>query len=104
MANNLTHRDKETLLNLFRKHREITLVYLFGSRAKGTSKNGSDIDLAIMNRGVSESVVRKLMGELEESSLPYLVDIVRYHDLNHDALKAHIDRVGMEIYNRNKDT
>jgi predicted nucleotidyltransferase len=56
----LTERDRITIERIFKKYPEITQVHLFGSRAKGTFKRGSDIDLAIITETVSEETILKL--------------------------------------------
>ena len=68
-----------------------------GSRAKGTHKFGSDIDLAIMSAGVSDKTIRNIKAEIEESSLPYFVDITNFTTLNHKELAEHIQRVGVPL-------
>jgi predicted nucleotidyltransferase len=100
MGNGLTNRDIETILGIFRKYPEVTRVYLFGSRAKGTHKPGSDVDLAIMNQGVSTETVCRIKGELEERSLPYSVDLVSYPDVTHEEFRKHIETVGVEFYRK----
>lgn len=98
MNNGLTKRDLDSIVGIIRRYPEVLLVHLFGSRAKGTFKAGSDIDLAIMNEGVSASTVAKLKADFEESSLPYLVDLVYYPTLRHAEMRDHIDRVGVLLY------
>lgn len=94
----LTQRDVQTLSEIFRKFPEIKIVYLYGSRAIGTYKQGSDIDLAIMNEDVSEKVIRAVKAEVEDSSLPYFVDITNFPMLTHKELAEHIQRVGIPFY------
>ena len=93
----LTQRDLQTLLGIFNKFQEVERVYLYGSRAKGTHKFGSDIDLAIMSAGVSDKTIRNIKAEIEESSLPYFVDITNFTTLNHKELAEHIQRVGVPL-------
>lgn len=93
----LTTRDMKTIQNILKKYPIVKKVNVFGSRAKGNFKKGSDIDLAIMNESVSEDVILKLITDFEESSLPYRVDIVNYPTLTDSTLKEHIDRVGKLI-------
>ncbi len=100
--NGLTQRDVETLYCIFQKYPEVKLVYIFGSRAKGNYKQGSDIDFAIMNEGIKPDTITHIRGDIDESSLPYFVDILDYPKLSHKELKEHIDRVGIEFYNRDK--
>ena len=81
-------------------HPQITLVFVFGSRAKGTFHNGSDLDLVIMNDNVEPKTVDQVIGAFNESSLPFSVDLVQYHALTHDSFKSHIDRVGKVFYSK----
>jgi len=94
----LTERDTQTLFGIFNKFQEVESVYLYGSRAKGTHKSGSDIDLAIMNDGVSEKTIRTIKAEMEDSSLPYFVDITNFTTLTHKEFAEHIQRVGVSFY------
>lgn len=71
-----------------------------GSQARGNFKQGSDIDPAIMNQSVAESMAAALKKDFAESSLPNFIDVVKYHTLEHSALKDHIDRVGTPFYRR----
>ena len=94
----LSEREINTIREIFKKYPDIEAVYIFGSRAKGSFKEGSDIDLAVINEGVDTMTIARIKGEFEESSLPCRVDIVSYPDINHKELIDHIDRVGVLIY------
>lgn len=94
----LNERDLSTFDVIFKKFPSIKLVHLFGSRAKGNYKVGSDVDLAIMNSGVDTETLAKLKGSFEESSLPYLVDVVDFTTLKNEEFREHISRVGLEFY------
>ncbi len=94
----LTERDMQTLTDIFKKYPEVKDVFLFGSRAKGTFKQGSDIDLAIMNAGVSDKTIRDIKVDFEESNLPYNVDLAYFATVSHQELKEHVSRVGVPIY------
>lgn len=75
---------------------ELRWVKLYGSRAKGNYKKGSDIDLAFSSP-VDYSA--KLLGELDNLPLPYLFDVTHYEGLKNQALKEHIDRAGIVLFN-----
>ncbi len=75
----------------------VSEALIFGSRAKGNYKPGSDIDLAVKG-DVSKDQLAQLLTAFEESTLPYFVDIVVYANLKNDALREHIDRVGQTVY------
>lgn len=96
----LTQRDMHTIQNIFNKYPEIEQVHIFGSRAKDNYKTGSDIDLALMNKGISDKTISKLQNDFEESSLPYTVDLVNFALLKHPEIVAHINRVGIIFYKK----
>lgn len=97
----ITEKSMELLLDTFSKYPQIEEVILFGSRAKGKYKKGSDIDIAIKGKQCSADLALKLQSYInEELLIPYMVDIVDYQSLNHVELKNHIDRVGKSIYHR----
>ena len=74
---------------------------IFGSRAKGNHRPGSDVDIALMGEAVRHSDVLEIGYELnEDGCLPYQFDILDYNTLDNDALREHIDRVGKTIYEK----
>jgi type I restriction enzyme S subunit len=79
----------------------IERVLLYGSRAKGSHKPGSDIDLTLLGRGLThENSLLPLMRKLDESSLPYLFDLSIFAQLSSTTLIDHILRVGKIFYLR----
>lgn len=77
---------------------EIRKAVIFGSRAMGNFKEGSDIDIAIFGEQVSLKTVSSLQAKLqEEGPLPYLFDIVHYESIEQENLKKHIDEFGVEL-------
>jgi uncharacterized protein len=96
----LTERDMDTINHILINYPEVTEVHVFGSKASGNYKPGSDIDLAIVNSGVSEKTIRNLKSEFDDSSLPYKVDIVNLPEINHPELKEHITRAGISFYKK----
>jgi predicted nucleotidyltransferase len=71
---------------------------IFGSRAMGNFKKGSDIDLVLYGNNLQESDRQKIFIQLNEySSIPYKVDVILYQNAE-QALKDHIDSVSKELY------
>jgi len=80
---------------------EIDECILFGSRAKGNYKRGSDVDLSIKGDRITFSTVSRLFGWLnEESPMPYFFDVVQYETISNPKLIEHIDRVGIPLFTR----
>lgn len=87
-----------TLQDIFEKHSNIEQVKLYGSRAKGTFNERSDIDLVVYGKGVDRLLVADILLDLDGSDIPYLMDLQNYHELKNRQLIEHIDRVGVLIY------
>lgn len=96
----LSTKEIEILNEVFKKFDNLEQVILFGSRALGTHKKASDIDLAIKGN-VDINTLSKLKYILEEeTNLPYFLDIVIYDNLQNEDLKKHIDEFGSLIYTK----
>lgn len=79
----------------------IDSVILYGSRAKGNYRTGSDIDLTIKTDGSeTEQLLFKVIGAVDDLDLIYLFDISLLADIDNDNLIEHINRVGVEFYHR----
>ena len=77
---------------------EIESALIFGSRAMGNFKPGSDIDICIKGKKVTFDTVASLKANLEEMGpMPYLVDVVAYELLESAELQKHIDQYGILI-------
>ena len=96
----LTQTNIEQLISVFKNHQRIEAVKVYGSRAKGNFTPHSDLDLAIYGETFTPQDFAHLALDLDDSDIPYMVDIQTYHDINNTKLKEHIDRVGIYIYNR----
>jgi len=99
MKYGLEEADLAYIIAAMQQLPEIQRAYIFGSRAKGTFKQGSDIDIAIAGPDITFTTLSKLHALLEDQGpLPYFIDIVHYEEINNPDLKEHIDRVGQLIY------
>jgi predicted nucleotidyltransferase len=49
--------------------------YAYGSRAKGNTRKFSDLDLCFYE-DIPDSVISQIQAELEESNLPFVVELV----------------------------
>jgi predicted nucleotidyltransferase len=81
-------------------HPEVESAILYGSRAKGNYKPGSDVDLTLVGDRLAHDDLLKIMGELDDLLLPYTIDLSIFHMVDHQALRDHIQRVGQEFYRR----
>jgi predicted nucleotidyltransferase len=79
---------------------EVEKAVLYGSRAKGNHKPGSDIDLTLFGEELDERVMSRLYWALDDLLLPYEMDLSNFTDLQHPALIDHIRRVGVMLYDK----
>lgn len=92
----------EKIMGVFRRFPAIEKAILYGSRAKGNYKPGSDIDLSLEGAGLTPDMRASIASALDDLLLPYTVDLSLLASLNHSELREHIERVGMVFYERNK--
>lgn len=90
----------EQINGVFKKHTELDQVILYGSRAKGNYKNGSDIDLTIIGKQLELKLTNKIENELDDLLLPYTFDISIYSHIKNKNLLEHINRIGKEFYKK----
>lgn len=93
----------DTLLKIqqaLAQYPQIELALLYGSRAKGNFKPGSDIDLTLKGTQLNMNLLGSIEQSLDDLLLPYEIDLSLYAQLNHAELTEHIDRAGQVIYRR----
>jgi predicted nucleotidyltransferase len=90
----------EKINTVFVKHPGVKEVLVYGSRAKGTYKNGSDIDLTIRGELPFKELLH-IETELDDLLLPWMIDLSLYGHIDNLALKEHIDRAGQVFFSRN---
>ncbi len=83
------------------RHAEVERAILYGSRAKGNFKPGSDIDLTLAGRGLDANILGRIDEELDDLLLPYEFDLSLFSELDHADLIEHIRRVGVVFYEKN---
>jgi len=91
----------DKLCTVFQKHDAIESVFIYGSRAKGNYKVGSDIDLTIKGAVMPFSELMQIEDEIDDLYLPYMVDLSQYKQLKNIDLIEHIDRVAVSVYEKN---
>ena len=96
----LNASDIEKMTNIFSSHAQLEKVVLYGSRAKGTFKPNSDIDITIIGSQLNLSNLQQIETELDDLLLPYKIDISIYHHITNPDLIEHIARVGKVLFVR----
>jgi predicted nucleotidyltransferase len=97
----LRTEDLDYIRAVLSRFPEIEKAAIFGSRAKGTFKPGSDVDLAVWGNGINLTMIASVHALLEEEGpLPYFFDVVDYTHLEHTALREQINQTGKVIFGR----
>ncbi|MCK5146050.1 nucleotidyltransferase domain-containing protein [bacterium] len=94
--------EEKTILEIqeaIAKNPLIDKVILYGSRAKGNFRTGSDIDITLIGKELNlNNSVYPLMDAIEELCLPYMFDISVFNQIDDENLIDHINRVGKILY------
>jgi predicted nucleotidyltransferase len=98
----LSNEAIHAITKVFRQYTKIEKVILYGSRAKGTHKFSSDIDLTIISNSLDFNEFQQLQIALDDLMLPYIIDLSMYKDISHKDLIEHIQRVGVIFYEKAK--
>lgn len=93
----LDNSDLENILKIIKSCQKVEKAILFGSRAKGTFSNGSDIDIALKGENMVLNDVLDLLNAFADLLLPYKFDLVIFDRIEEDSLKEHINRVGISL-------
>lgn len=94
----LDDEEMKMMHDIFAQTVNIDKVILYGSRAKGTYKPFSDVDITLVGDQLTEEDLTDVMFRLEESSLPYFCDVSLFKNLSSPDLISHILRMGKTIY------
>ncbi|MDW8104452.1 MAG: nucleotidyltransferase domain-containing protein [Armatimonadota bacterium] len=95
----------EQIRAVLAKYPQVQKAILYGSRAKGTYKNGSDIDLTLVGgEDLTLQVLYRIADELDDLLLPYLFDLSLLSHIRDPDLLEHIERVGVTFYERQEQT
>jgi predicted nucleotidyltransferase len=97
----LPESDLGLIITELSNNKNIDEAILFGSRAKGNYKNGSDIDIALKGEGINLNDILDLSIAVEKLNLPYKLDLIIYNRIKENALIGHINRVGVLLFKRN---
>ena len=98
MNTGLPPKTIQALESVFKQFDAIDKVVLYGSRALGTHRPGSDIDLALFGSEVTPDLIASIASLIDDLLLPYTLDLTAYALIDNDALRDHVNRVGIELF------
>lgn len=98
--NGLNGETMEKIMDVFNKFPAIEAAILYGSRAKGNYRTGSDIDITLKGKAISHHTMNKVCRELDDLLLPYTFDLSLFEQIHNPELIEHIERAGKLFYSR----
>jgi len=90
--------DREMILSILSAYPEVESAIIYGSRARGNFKPGSDIDMVLTGKNLTHHVILDVSGELRDSDMPYFCDVLAEHDVRDENLKQEINTTGQVFY------
>lgn len=96
----LSEKTIHAIQGVFAKYAPVEKAILYGSRAKGNYRNGSDIDLVLVGEKLDLSQMFKIELELDDLMLPYKIDLSLLHQIDNQSLVDHIHRRGVVFYEK----
>ncbi len=100
MIPGIPQADSQRLLQLIHTHPLVQSVVLYGSRALGRQRAGSDIDLCLEAPSMGLGELLELGAALDDLLLPWQIDLQLRHLIAHEGLLAHIERAGQLLWER----
>lgn len=104
MKTGLTDEQLEEIRKITGNFPSVEMIRLFGSRAKGTFSNASDVDLALFGKDVTLKDQIRISSLLNESRSMLKYDVIRYSTIENEKLIEHIKKYGLVIYKRDNVT
>ena len=96
----LTEETIHQIQLVFQQFHQMEEAVVYGSRAKGNDKPGSDIDLVLKGQELNLQVLNAISLKLDDLYLPYRFDLAIFHHINLAELLDHIRRVGKVFYRK----
>lgn len=99
MKYGLPEDARQKICDVLARYPQVEKAILYGSRAMGTHKNGSDIDLTLAGgEDLTPRVLAQIMDEIDDLLMPYTIDLSIMRDISDSDVLSHIARVGVEFY------
>src|SRR5437764_3536731 len=96
----LTPKVVRQIVDVLAGFPHIDEAVLFGSRAKGVHKPGSDIDLGLSGRNLDWRIVSRVASALDDLPVPYRFSTIVLNERTDADVAAHIRRVGIPLFKR----
>jgi predicted nucleotidyltransferase len=92
------------IIGVLQSYPEVEKATIYGSRATGTFKNGSDIDLTLEGQKLTGDTLAKIASDLDDLPIPYTVDLSIFATLDNEDLRIQIQKSGLPFYSAKSPT
>ena len=90
--------DRDAIASILAAHPEVEYALVYGSRARGNFKSGSDVDMVLAGKNLTDMVLLDVCAELRDSNVPYMCDVIAEHDIQDENMKREIEVTGQFFY------
>lgn len=98
MPYGLSDQQIEKIQAVLAANPQIERAILYGSRAMGNYRSGSDIDLTLQGNQLSVALLLQINHQLDDLLLPWQIDLSIFDQIENTDLLDHISRVGLDFY------
>ncbi len=103
MKYGLSNRTLQKIQGVLSHYPQVERAILYGSRATGTYRNGSDIDLTLYGAALTHNILSRIDTELDDLLLPYTIDLSIFHQIDNPVMVEQIQRIGVNFYEKYRD-
>jgi predicted nucleotidyltransferase len=103
MQYGLSEKNIHRIQQIFQLFPEVDAVVLFGSRARGQFRAGSDIDLALKGASIQLKTLLRISRMLDDLMLPIRFDLLIYQYVSDTSLLRQIDEEGILLYQKTSE-
>jgi predicted nucleotidyltransferase len=90
----------DLLCGVFSNYPALDRAIVYGSRAKGNYRNGSDIDITLDGSALTYDDLLRIETALDDLMLPWGIDLSLLSHIDNPALLDHITRIGKALWVR----
>lgn len=101
-SDGLSPAHREAIRHVLRRFPVVETALLYGSRAMGRHRPGSDIDLTLKGN-IDLQTLNAISNSLDDLLIPQKIDLSAWNQIDNEELKQHIERVGT-IFSLDKRT
>jgi predicted nucleotidyltransferase len=97
METGLSEKSLQAIANVVYSNERVQEAKIFGSRAIGTFREGSDIDICLIGEELTLTDLNRISSELDELNIPEMIDLVNFRTIKNENLIEHISHFSVRL-------